>query len=130
MEAARILIVDDETEVGEILSLRLKRRGMTPFYASGGQAALDFLREQPVDVVLLDVKMPGMDGLEVLARIRRDYPLVSVIMLSGHADMDAAAKGLELGAFFYQLKPADIDTLCHKIEDARRQQILESGAGA
>ncbi len=126
MGVIRVLIVDDETEVGEILTLRLKRRGMQPAYSSSGEAALQYLSTNEVDVVLLDVKMPGMDGLTALSHIRRDFPLVSVIMLSGHADMDAATKGLELGAFFYQLKPVELDTLCHKIEDACQQRKLET----
>ena len=125
MEGIHILIVDDEADAGEILSLRLGRRGMKPAYAPNGEAALAYLKENPVDIVLLDVKMPGMDGIEVLEHIRRDYPNVSVIMLSGHADMEVAARGLELGAFFYQLKPVDLESLCHKIEDACKQKALD-----
>ena len=129
MQGVRILIVDDEAEAGEILSLRLARRGMKPAYVSSGEAALDLLKEQPADIVLLDVKMPGMDGLEVLRHIRRDHPDTSVIILSGHADMESAARGLELGAFFYLLKPVNLEELCHKIEDVRRHKALETKSG-
>ncbi len=125
MDKIRILIVDDETDAGEILSLRLARRGFEPAYASSGEAALAHLAAHPVDVVLLDIKMPGMDGLEVLAHICERHPAVSTLIISGHADMDAATKGLELGAFHYQLKPIELETLCHKIEDAVRQKELE-----
>lgn len=130
MEKISVLIVDDESDVGEILSLRLERRGMQAHYASSGPAALEFLAEHKVDVVLLDVKMPGMDGLEVLTRIAGKYPGVAVIMLSGHADPDSAMDGIARGAFCYELKPVDIDTICNKIEDAVRQKALELEATA
>ena len=129
MQGVRLLIVDDEPEAGEILSLRLSRRGVQPAYAASGEEALACLEKQPVDIVLLDIKMPGMDGLEVLGRIRGVYPGISVIILSGHADMGAAAKGLELGAFSYMLKPVNLEALCHKIEDALRQRCLEKNEG-
>lgn len=129
MEKTRILIVDDETDAGEILSLRLSRRGMIPSFVSSGEAALAYLQDTPADVVLLDVKMPGMGGLETLERIRKEHPNVTVIILSGHADMDSAAKGMELGAFFYLLKPVNLEELCHKIEDARHQRSLD-GSGS
>ncbi|MDL2266411.1 response regulator [Desulfovibrio sp. OttesenSCG-928-G15] len=125
MQGIRILIVDDETEAGEILSLRLSRRGLAPFYASGGEAALAFLEQNEVDVVLLDMKMPGMDGLETLRRIHVLRNGLPVIILSGHADLEAAAQGMELGAFFYLLKPVNLEELMHKIEDACRQVSLE-----
>lgn len=124
MESIKILIVDDETDASEILSLRLRRRKMQTFTAANGQEALDFLKTTPVDIVLLDVKMPGMDGIEVLRHIKRDHKDIEVIMLSGHADMDVATQGLELGAFFYQLKPIDLESLCHKMEDACKQREL------
>lgn len=120
MQDARILIVDDETEAGEILSLRLGRRGAEPFYMPGGQQALDWLTAHEADVVLLDVKMPGMDGLETLQRIREKHPDLPVIIISGHADLGDAARGMELGAFFYLLKPVSLDDLCNKIDDALR----------
>lgn len=124
MTKARILIVDDEAEAGEILCLRLERRGAACSYVTSGQAALDRLKDAPADVVLLDIKMPGMDGLEALRCIREAYPDTSVIIISGHADMGDAAKGMELGAFFYMLKPVNIDDLANKIEDALRLREL------
>lgn len=124
MQGIRILIVDDETEARDILTLRLKRRGAAPAYAPGGREALEWLKEHQADIVLLDIKMPDMDGLEVLRCLRADYPDLPVIILSGHADMDDAAKGMELGAFFYLLKPVDLDDLTHKIEDASRMSAL------
>jgi DNA-binding response OmpR family regulator len=127
MDGTRILIVDDEAEAGEILSLRLARRGLVPASVLSGEAALEYLKTNPADIVLLDVKMPGMDGLETLRHIREGYPQLPVIILSGHADLDAAARGMELGAFFYLMKPADLEDLCRKIEDARRQAFLDGG---
>ncbi len=125
MDTIKILIVDDEADAAEILSLRLGRRKMQTFTAANGLEALEFLKTTPVDIVLLDVKMPGMDGIEVLRHIKRDHKDIEVIMLSGHADMDVATQGLELGAFYYQLKPIDLESLCHKIEDACRQRQLQ-----
>lgn len=129
MNGVRILIVDDEKEAGEILSLRLSRRGMVPNFVCSGEEALSYLKTNETDIVLLDIKMPGMDGLEALRQIRRDHPGLPVIILSGHADMKAAARGMELGAFFYLLKPVNLDDLCHKIEDALHQIRLESRTG-
>lgn len=125
MKGTRILIVDDEPEAGEILSLRLGRRGFDPVYEPSGEAALAYLAENSVDLVLLDIKMPGMDGFDTLRHIRADHLHLPVIILSGHADMEDAAKGMELGAFFYLLKPVNLEELCHKIEDACRQHALE-----
>ncbi|MDL2207853.1 response regulator [Desulfovibrio sp. OttesenSCG-928-F20] len=125
MTQARILIVDDEVEAGEILSLRLERRGATCACVLSGEACLEWLGANQADLVLLDVKMPGMDGLETLQRIRADYPNLAVIILSGHADMADAARGMELGAFFYMLKPVNLEDLSHKIDDALRLRELK-----
>jgi DNA-binding NtrC family response regulator len=77
-----------------------------------------------VDVVVLDVKMPGMDGLEVLKAIKKDHPLIEVIMLTGHASVEAAIEGMELGAFDYLMKPMDIDELLYKVQDAHKKKTL------
>jgi len=122
-----VLLVDDETIFLETLAKRLARRGIDAHTAGSGKEALDFLAAHPVDVVLLDVKMPGLDGMDTLACIKRDHPGVEVIMLTGHANVDAAMRGMEEGAFDYLMKPADIDDLYHKIEDAYRKRRLMNG---
>lgn len=126
MKGTRILIVDDENEAGEILCLRLARRGATPFYVSNGRMAMNWLAEHSADVILLDIKMPEMDGLEVLAAVKKDYPSLPVIIISGHADMESAARGMQLGAFFYLLKPVNLDHLCDKIKDALSMSALSA----
>ena len=125
-----ILLVDDEADFLETLSKRLTRRGLTVSKAPGGQEALEFLSGTSVDAVVLDVKMPGMSGLEVLREIKSRWPQTEVIMLSGHADVQVAVKGLEMGAFDYLMKPTDIEELLYKLQDAgKRRNLGEKAAG-
>lgn len=123
-----ILIVDDERDFVEVLSLRLTDAGHRVRAAYSGKEALSVLAEtEPdalpdVDVVVLDIKMPGMDGIETLKLIKARYPVVEVILLTGHGAVDTAVKGLKSGAFDYLLKPADFDELTGKLEAARKQR--------
>ncbi len=123
-----ILLVDDERDFVEILSLRLADAGHRVRAAYSGQEALSALAEtEPdalpdIDVVVLDIKMPGMDGIETLKQIKAKYPVVEIILLTGHGAVDTAVKGLKSGAFDYLLKPADFDELTAKLEAARKQR--------
>lgn len=115
----KILFVDDEKAFLDTLAKRLEKRGLSPSAAYGGEEALGFLADHTTtDVVVLDVKMPGMDGLETLTEIKRQFPLVEVIMLTGHATVDSAIEGMKLGAFDYMMKPCDLDQLIQKMEGA------------
>ena len=78
-----------------------------------------------MDVVLLDVRMAGMDGIQVLKKIKEDYPLVEVIMLTGHANTEVAIEGMELGAFDYLMKPVDFDELLYKLQDANKKKVIQ-----
>nr|WP_211922587.1 response regulator [Solidesulfovibrio aerotolerans] len=123
-ESVRVLLVDDEESYVETLRKRLMRRGLVVSMANSGEQALESLAENPVDVVLLDVKMPGMDGMETLTRIKAAHPRVEVIMLTGHANVDVAIRGMEQGAFDYLMKPAEMDDLYYKIQDAHKKILL------
>jgi DNA-binding NtrC family response regulator len=79
-----------------------------------------------VDVVILDVRMPGMDGIQTLREIKARYPLIEVIMLTGHASLEAAIQGMELGAFDYLMKPIDIDDLLYKAQDAYKKKWIQT----
>jgi DNA-binding response OmpR family regulator len=114
-----ILIVDDEPEFAEMLQLRLTHRGHRVRWAPDGPRGLDALAERNPDVVLLDLRLPGLDGLEVLRRIKADYPLVEVILLTGYGSVDTAVAGLKGGAFDYLQKPADPEELEVMLEAAR-----------
>ena len=126
MEATRILLVDDEREATDLLSKRLTRRGCICRCAHSGEEALELLNQETPDVVVLDVKMPGMDGLTALGKIKSLYPKIEIIMLSGHADPDSAVHGLRLGAFGYVMKPPNFNELWHLIEDASHLSSLNS----
>lgn len=129
MEAAKILLVDDETEVTKILSKRLGRRGYECQTAANGQEAVEAMRQFPFGVVVMDVKMPVMDGMMALQVIHAQWPKTQIILLSGHADMQLAVQAMSEGAFGYLMKPVDIDELLFKIEDAETQSRLEAGQG-
>jgi DNA-binding NtrC family response regulator len=122
-----VMIVDDETDLLESLQRVFIRRKLNTLIADSGPKALELLKEELVDVMVLDVKMPGMDGLEVLRRVKEKYPYLQVIMLSGHPSVEAALEGVKLGASEYLKKPADIDELIGTINRLykQRQKMLE-----
>jgi DNA-binding NtrC family response regulator len=124
VDAFTVLLVDDEVEFLETLVKRLTKRKLFVSGVNSGKDALRVLDEKPVDIVVLDVKMPGMDGLETLREIKRRHPLVEVIMLTGHANMEVAIQGMEVGAFDYLMKPMDIDELLYKLQDAFQKKSL------
>ncbi|MDR0239472.1 MAG: response regulator [Deltaproteobacteria bacterium] len=128
-EAIRILLVDDESEATDLLSKRLTRRGCICRCAHSGEQALELLKEERPNVIVLDVKMPGMGGLSALEKIKSLYPEIEIIMLSGHADPDSAVIGLRLGAFGYVMKPPNFNDLWHLIEDASHLSVLNSEQG-
>ncbi len=115
----QVLLVDDEEGFRQAIARRLDRRGLAVRQAEGGEGALAILAESAVDVVVSDVRMPGMDGLELLDRIKQGYPEIEVILLTGHACADDGVAGIKSGAFDYLCKPIEIDHLTEKIRQAR-----------
>ncbi len=114
----RILLVDDETEFANYTAKRLSARGMQVQIAYSGRSALDYIAEHPVDVVVLDLLMPGMDGFEVFREIKAVRPDAQVIMLSGHVEREAVEKVEALGAVDYLRKPCEFSTLLEAIKNA------------
>ena len=126
MNGIHLLIVDDEERFLSTTKILMEKRGVKTLIAAGGAEALQVLDEARVDVVVLDVKMPGMDGVETLKRIKRKYPLIEVIMLTGHASVDSAVDGMKLGAFDYVMKPCDIQDILEKVQKAYdKKQAME-----
>jgi DNA-binding response OmpR family regulator len=121
----KVVLVDDEVDYLETLVKRLTKRGVSATAVHSGADALDRFQDGPPDVVVLDVKMPGMDGIATLREIKKRHPLVEVIMLTGHADVEAAIGGMELGAFDYLVKPTDIEELLFKIQDAYEKKSIQ-----
>jgi DNA-binding NtrC family response regulator len=131
------MLVDDEERYLQTTAKLLGKKGIEVVTAQSGEQALELLKTLDVHVVILDVKMPGMDGFKTLRAIKTLYPPVEVIFLTGHATMDSAIEGLQFGAFDYVMKPADIDALVDKAYEAfeKRQRLdekirgLTSGSG-
>jgi len=114
MEKMRIMLVDDEERYLHTTQKLIEKKGYAVLTARSGAEALEKLKLQNVHVVILDVKMPGMDGNQTLKAIKTLYPMVEVIMLTGHATVDSAIDGLKSGACDYLMKPADIDEIMEK----------------
>jgi DNA-binding NtrC family response regulator len=121
--STRVLVVDDEAPFVNALSRRLDKRGFTVMTASDGLEALERLqRDRDVDVVLLDIKMPGMNGIETLKAIKKDYPYVEVILLTGHASTESGLEGMRWGALDYLMKPCDLAILEKRIDEAKAKK--------
>jgi DNA-binding response OmpR family regulator len=116
--ADSILLIDDEKQFVVTMAKRLRKRGFLVTEAGGGLEGLRILEGGPVDVVVLDVGMPDMDGIQVLREIKMRFPQVQVLMLTGHADMEVAISGMAMGAFDYLMKPVELDVLVGKIREA------------
>jgi DNA-binding NtrC family response regulator len=114
----RLLLVDDEVDFRHTLAKRLVRRGIVPREAGSGEECLSTLAKEPADVVVLDVKMPGMNGIEVLDHIKNEYSKTEVLLLTGHANTGDGVEGMKAGAFDYLNKPVEIEHLIGKIEQA------------
>jgi len=119
---ARVLIVDDEKDFVEMFSLRLQAQGEKVSTAHSGKEALTVLGQTIIDVVILDIRMPGMDGIDTLKQIKTLFPIVEVILLTGHGSTETAVEGMKLGAFDYLMKPADFEDIKIKIENARKRK--------
>ncbi|MCB2218158.1 response regulator [Desulfofustis glycolicus] len=114
----KVLIADDEVEFASTLMARLQLRDFSVEAVNSGKATLEAIAKDLPDVVLLDLKMPDLDGLEVLARIRQDHPELTVFILTGHGSFEAGKEGMKLGANDYIMKPVDLNRLIKKMEDA------------
>jgi DNA-binding NtrC family response regulator len=124
MDEMSVLLVDDEKDFLEVLTKRLRKRKLRLVVANSGEEALLRIRETPIDVVVLDMRMPGMDGLQTLREIKKISSLVEVIMLTGHANVEAAVEGMEAGAFDYMIKPVEIDELLYRMQDAFKKKSM------
>jgi DNA-binding NtrC family response regulator len=125
LEDLKVLFVDDEIDFLETLMKRMKKRGVDVAGVGSGEEALDYLNMHRADVVVLDVRMRGIGGINALREIKKIDPLVEVIMLTGHASIEAAIEGMESGAFDYLMKPADFDELFYKIQDAFKKRTIQ-----
>jgi DNA-binding NtrC family response regulator len=123
MAAPYIMLVDDEVSFAETTAKRLEMRNIETILAFSGEECLEQLKtHQTLDVIVLDIKMPGIDGLETLKRIKEAYPLIEVILLTGHATIGSGIDGMKKGAFDYLTKPCDMETLVAKVEEATRKK--------
>lgn len=118
-----VMLVDDEAPFVETMIKRLAKRELKVTAAFSGQGALETLAQHPdVDVVILDVKMPGMDGIETLKKMKAAHPLIEVVMLTAHATVESAIEGMKFGAFDYLMKPCDMELLMGKVSEAARKK--------
>ncbi len=127
MEKMKMMLVDDEERFLATTRKLLEKKGYDVLTATSGAEGLELLRTNRVHVVILDVKMPGMDGVATLREIKRQFPMVEVIMLTGHATVDSAVEGMKSGAVDYLMKPADLEEIVAKATDAfkRRTDVEE-----
>jgi two-component system, OmpR family, response regulator CpxR len=120
--STKVLLVDDEEQFVDVLAQRLQARGFQVSTAFSGDEAISWLEDHDMDVIVLDVLMPGRNGIETLQEIKRMRPITEVIMLTGHGTVETAIQGMKLGAYDYLMKPTDTAELVDKITKARERK--------
>lgn len=124
MFSTKVLLVDDEEDFIATLGQRLEARKLKVTTATSGEKALEIVAGKDFDVIVLDLAMPGMDGLEVLKRIKSDHPEAEIIMLTGHGTIETGVEAMKQGAEDFLEKPVDIQQLLVKIEEAKKKRVL------
>jgi DNA-binding NtrC family response regulator len=130
MKEFKVLMVDDEEDFVTTLSERMKMRDVDSDVALDGEQALQRVEDDIPDVMVLDLKMPGIDGLEVLRRVRKAYPQIPVVILTGHGSEKDEAEARRLGAFEYLQKPVDIEKLIRTLRKAYKSKVENTMAAA
>jgi DNA-binding NtrC family response regulator len=127
MENLGVLVVDDEADFLETIVMRLQRRKIDATGVDSGKKALEVVENERFDVVVLDVLMPGLDGIETLKLLKKKKPFIEVIILTGHGSVESGLLGMQYGAFDYIMKPADLDELLEKIHQAYDRKCIHEG---
>jgi DNA-binding NtrC family response regulator len=130
MQEFKVLMVDDEEDFVKTLAERMRMRDLSPDVALNGEQALEQVQQDVPDVMVLDLKMPGIDGMEVLRRVRKVYPQVQVIILTGHGSEKDEAEARRLGAFAYLQKPVDMEKLIKTLRDAYKRKLEDAMVAA
>lgn len=130
MKNLKVLLVDDEEEFVRALAERLEMRDLRSDTVYDGEQALTFVDQQEPDVMVLDLRMPGIDGLEVLRKVKRIYPNIEVIILTGHGTKKDEEEARRLGAFEYLEKPVDLDLLVKKMRQAYQRKMEKTMVAA
>ena len=130
MKDMKVLLVDDEEEFVKALAERLKMRELRSDTVLDGEGALSYVEDQEPDVMVLDLKMPGIDGMEVLRQVRKAYPKIQVIILTGHGTEKDEEEAKRLGAFDYLEKPVNLDVLVKKMKAAYRRKMEDTMVAA
>ena len=130
MKEFRVLLVDDEEDFVKTLSERVSMRDIESNVALNGEEALSMLKGDVPDLMVLDLKMPGIDGMEVLGKVRKAYPQVQVIILTGHGTEKDGEEAKRLGAFAYLQKPVDLDKLVCTMKAAYKKKLEDAMVAA
>jgi DNA-binding NtrC family response regulator len=130
MKEFKVLMVDDEEDFVTTLAERMSMRDLTPDTVLSGEQALQRVQDDVPDVMVLDLKMPGIDGMEVLRRVRKAYPQVQVVILTGHGSEKDEAEARRLGAFAYLQKPVDMEKLIKTLREAYKRKMEDAMVAA
>ena len=122
----KILLVDDEKDFTKVLSERIETRGVSVEIADSGLIAMEKVKKQSFDAIILDLAMPGMDGIDVLKILLKENPDLQIIFLTGHATLEKGIEAVKLGAVDFMEKPVDIETLLEKVNEAKTKRDLLS----
>jgi len=119
-----LLLVDDEPDFKEVMQRHLGQAGIRLSVSECCSDGLELLAHQQIDVVIMDMNMPGMDGIQCLRKVKERWPQIEVIILTGHASVKSGIEGMESGAFDYCIKPIDVEELIEKVELAAQKALI------